>query len=126
MRRAAPFVLLLFVACSSSLVWYQKQEQDTFYIGASKQHGGAISDAEWQQFLHDVVSPQFPGYTYWRAHGMWMNQSEETFVLVIVHEQGHEAGVQAILDQGKLRLDQQEIFHVREDVWLRENQPVAK
>ena len=128
MRRAAPIVLLLFVACfsGSGYVWYEKQEQDTLYIGATKWHGGVVTDAEWDQFLKEVVSPRFPGYTHWMAHGVWKNQSEDTHVLVIVHEQGHEAAIQTIIDQGKLRLDQQEIFQVREDVWLRNSQPLAK
>ena len=119
MRRIAPIVLLLFVACStSSLVWYQKQEQDTLYIGTNKQHGGVVSDAEWQQFLTEVVSPRFSGYTHWMAHGVWMNQGEETHVIVFVHAQGHEAAILEIIAEGKRRLDQQEILQVREDVWL--------
>ena len=128
MRRATPLVLLLFVACfsGSGYVWYEKQEQDTLYVGTAKQHGGTVSDADWDQFLHDVVSPAFPGYTHWKAHGVWMNHSEDTFVLVIVHDQGHEAAIQAIIDQGKIRLDQQEIFQVREDIWLRTSQALAK
>jgi hypothetical protein len=119
-RRVTPLFLLLFVACTSmsGLVWYQKQESDTLYIGMNKQHGGVVSNAEWEQFLNEVVSPRFPGYTHWMAHGVWMNQSEDTHVLVIVHAQGHENAILEIIDEGKKRLDQQEIFQVRTDVWL--------
>ena len=108
------------------MVWYQKYEQDTFYFGAGKQHGGVVTDAEWQQFLTEVVNPRFPGYTHWKAQGVWMGRTEDTRVLLIVHDQGQEAAIQAIIDQGKVRLDQQEIFQVREDVWLRTSQALAK
>jgi uncharacterized protein DUF3574 len=117
-RRAAPLVLLLFVACTSGFVFYEKQEADTLYIGTNKVHGGVVSNAEWEQFLKEVVSPRFPGYTHWMAHGVWMNQSEDTHVLVIVHPQGHENAILEIIDEGKKRLDQQEILQVRADAWL--------
>jgi len=120
-RRASPLVLLLFVACTSmsGLVWYEKQESDTLYIGTSKVHGGVVSNAEWEQFLKEVVSPRFPGYTHWMAHGVWMNQSEDTHVLVIVHPQGHENAILEIIAEGRRRLDQKEILQVREEAWMR-------
>lgn len=128
MRRAAPAILLLFVACfsGSGFVWYEKQDQDTLYIGATKWHGGVVTDAEWDQFLKEVVSPRFPGYTHWMAHGVWKNQSEDTHVLVIVHPQNMENAVLEIISEGKRRLDQQEIFQVRSDIWLRTSQDLAK
>ena len=114
MRRAAPLVLFL-VACSVTL--YVRQESDTLYFGTSKQHGGVVTDAEWQHFLSEVVTPRFPGFTHWTAHGEWMNQSEDTHVLVIVHGPGHEAAIRQIIAEGKKRLDQKEVLQVREDVW---------
>ena len=106
----------------SGLVWYQKNEQDTLYFGTNKQHGGVVTDAEWQQFLTEVVNPRFPGYTHWKAQGVWMNQSEETHILLIVHPQGQENAILEIIAEGKRRLDQQEIYQVREDVWLKTGQ----
>ena len=114
MRRAAPLVLLL-LACSATL--YVREQSDTLYFGTNRQHGGVVSEAEWQQFLAEVVTPRFAGFTHWKAHGEWMNQSEDTHVLVIVHEPGHEAAIRQIIDEGKKRLDQQEVLQVRADVW---------
>ena len=102
----------------SGLVWYQKQDQYTLYFGRGKQHGGEVSDAEFEQFLREVVTPRFPGFTYWPAHGSWMNQREESFVLVIIHAEGQETAIHEIVTEGQKRLDQQEVLLVRSDVWL--------
>jgi uncharacterized protein DUF3574 len=124
-RRFAPLLFLAFVACSS-MVLYVRQESDTLYFGTNKQHGGVVSDAEWQQFLTDVVTPRFPGFTHWKANGEWMNQIEETHVLVIVHPLGGEAAIREVIEEGQRRLDQKEVLQVREEVWLRANQAFAK
>ena len=70
MRRIAPAALLLFVACSG-LVLYKQSECDTLYFGTGKPDGSVVTAAEWQQFLHDEVTPRFPGFTHWEAHGSW-------------------------------------------------------
>jgi hypothetical protein len=116
-RGAVPLIALLIAACGSFAV-YEQQESDTLYFGTNKVHGGVVSDAEWQQFLRDVVTPRFPGFTHWKAEGEWMNQAEETHILVIVHPKGHETAIREIVSEGKRRLDQQEVLLVREDVWL--------
>lgn len=119
MRRAVPLIALFVAACS--FVVYEQQQSDTLYFGTNKVHGGVVRDAEWQQFLHDVVTPRFPGFTHWKAHGEWMNEAEETHVLVIVHPRGHEAAIREIIAEGRRRLDQQEVLLVRADVWLPPN-----
>ena len=116
MRRAVPLIVLFAAACS--FIVYQQQESDTFYFGTNRQHGGVVTEAEWQQFLHDVVTPRFPGFTHWKAQGEWMNQAEETHVLVIVHPKGQETAIREIVSEGERRLDQKEVFRVRSDVWL--------
>jgi len=119
-RRAFPALFLIFVACSN-LSWYVRHDQYTLYFGTNKVHGGVVSDAEWEQFLHDVVTPRFSGFTTWKAEGSWMNQREDTHILVIIHAAGHEAAIREIVAEGQRRLDQQEVLLVRSDVWL----PVA-
>jgi len=115
-RRAVPLGLLVFVACSVSI--YVRQESDTLYFGTAKQHGGVVSETEWSQFLSEVVTPRFPGFTQWMAQGQWMNQREDTHVLVIVHPPGREAAIRQIINEGEKRLDQKEVLQVRTDVWL--------
>ena len=117
MRRLAPLVLLSLIACSAATL-YVRQQSDMLYFGMKKAHGGVVSDAEWEQFLREVVTPRFPGFTHWKAQGEWMNQGEETRVLVIVHGLGDERAIRDIVAEGERRLDQQEVFQVRSDVWL--------
>jgi hypothetical protein len=116
MRRTASLALVLFVACGA--VFYVRQECDTLYFGTAKPDGSMVSGAEWQQFLHDEVTPRFPGFTHWEAHGSWKDQPEETHVLQIVHPPGHQAGVAEIIAAYKKRFAQEAVLQVRTDVWL--------
>jgi len=124
-RRLAPLVFLAFVACSGLAV-YEQQQADMLFVSMNKQHGGVVTDAEWQQFLREVVTPRFPGYTEWRAQGSWMGQREDTHVLLIVHPAGEERAIREIVALGEQRLDQEEVFVVREDVWRPMSQLRAK
>jgi len=107
----------MLIACSAATL-YVRQQSDTLYFGTNKAHGGVITDAEWEQFLREVVTPRFPGFTHWKARGEWMNQAEEPRVLVIVHGMGDERAIREIVSEGERRLDQLEVFQVRSDVWL--------
>ena len=118
MRRLAPAVLLLLAACSGAVL-YQRMESDTLYFGTGKPDGTVVTAAEWQQFLHDEVTPRFPGFTHWETHGSWKDVPEEGHVLQVVHGPGHEADVAAIIDAYKKRFAQEAVLQVRGDVWLR-------
>lgn len=118
MRRLAPAALLLLCACST-FVLYQHAESDTLYFGTAKPDGAVVTAVEWQQFLHDEVTPRFSGFTHWEAHGSWKDVPEESHVLQIVHEPGHEADVAAIIDAYKKRFAQEAVLQVRGEVWLR-------
>ena len=117
-RRLAPLALVLFAACSS-FVLYERQEIDTLYFGTGKPDGSVVTVAEWQQFLHDEVTPRFPGFTHWEAHGSWKDVPEETHVLQVVHPAGREADIVAIIDAYKKRFAQEAVLQVRSDAWLR-------
>jgi hypothetical protein len=46
------------------------------YFGRGTPGRGGISDASWQQFLRDEVTPRFPdGLTVIDAHGQWRDQA---------------------------------------------------
>jgi Protein of unknown function (DUF3574) len=117
-RRAAPVLLLLLAACSG-VVLYEHAESDTLYFGTAKPDGSVVTAAEWQQFLREEVTPRFPGFTHWEAHGSWKDVPEESHVLQLVHEPGREADVLAIIDAYKKRFAQEAVLQVRSDVWLR-------
>ena len=118
-RRLAPVVFLLLVACSGGLVLYERQEIDTLYFGTGKPDGSVVTAAEWQQFLREEVTPRFPGFTHWEAHGSWKDVPEETHVLQVVHGPGHEGDIAAIIDAYKKRFAQEAVLQVRGDAWLR-------
>ncbi len=118
MRRLAPALVLLLVACGG-VVFYARQECDTLYFGTAKADGLAVSESDWQQFLRDEVTPRFAGFTHWEAHGSWKNQPEETHILQIVHVPGREAEIAAIIEAYKKRFAQEAVLQVRSDVWLR-------
>jgi len=117
-RRVAPALFLLLVACSS-VVLYERAESDTLYFGTGKPDGSAVTAAEWQQFLREEVTPRFSGFTHWEAHGSWKDVPEESHVLQLIHPPGHEADVAAIIDTYKKRFQQEAVLQVRGDVWLR-------
>jgi len=89
------------------------------FFGVNKPDGSVVTAAEWQQFLHDEVTPRFAGFTHWEAHGSWKDVPEEAHVLQIVHPPGHEADIIAIAEAYKKRFAQEAVLQVRGDVFLR-------
>lgn len=63
------------------------------YFGANTPDG-SVSDAQWQVFLDDVVTPRFPdGFSVWSANGQWRSaggtiEREAARVLNVVHSGG--------------------------------------
>ena len=61
------------------------------FFGLSRPEGPAITDAEWQAFVNDVVTPKFPaGLTIVDGSGQWRHASgrierEPSKVLVLFH-----------------------------------------
>src|SRR5438105_13363002 len=108
MRRFFPITFVFLIACSAT--FYVHQESDTLYFGTAKPDGTVVTVAEWQQFLHDVVTPRFPGFTHWDAHGSWKNTPEETHVLVIIHARGHQASITQIIEEYKRRFAQDAVL----------------
>lgn len=72
----------------------------TLYFGLSRP-AGSISDAEWQEFLTNEVTPRFPdGLTVWEADGQWRRADatigrERAKVLLVVHD-GKTAALKAL------------------------------
>jgi Protein of unknown function (DUF3574) len=62
----------------------------TLYFGLSHP-SGVVSDASWQSFLRDEITPRFPnGLTVWEADGQWRGADgalvrERTKVVSLVH-----------------------------------------
>ena len=99
----------------------QIRVSDRLYFG--RVHAaGVVSQAEWEQFLADVVTPRFPeGLTVWAADGQWRDGArrvtirEPTFVLELVHVHGasRDSDLKAVVAAYKQRFAQQSVLWVR-------------
>jgi hypothetical protein len=97
---------------------------DRLYFGRSIPGGGIVSEADWTDFLRDVVTPRFPeGLTVWRAQGQWRDSSgvivqERSFVLELIHpaDPRFRASVDEIITEYKRRFRQEAVLRVRDRV----------
>jgi len=65
---------------------------DRLYCGRSISDGSAVTDAQVETFITEVVEPRFPdGFTIWRARGAWLGAREDTVVIEIAHAGDAEA-----------------------------------
>lgn len=90
---------------------------DRLYLGGASP-SGPISDAEWDQFVAEVVTPLFPdGLTLWRARGQWREADgvitrEEVLVIEVLHA-GHaqqDARLDQIADAYRQRFAQEAVL----------------
>ena len=90
------------------------------FCGASIPGGGAVSVADWTDFLATAVTPRFPsGLTVFDAHGQWREAAgkiarEDTHVLLILHEgdAAAEASIAAVIAEYKRRFRQEAVMRV--------------
>jgi hypothetical protein len=93
---------------------------DTLYFGTASP-AGPVSDAQWQAFVAEVVSAEFPkGYTVLGGEGAWRGdngqlQREDSHVLQLVHEDGAAAdqAIQRITSRYKQQFQQEAVLRVR-------------
>lgn len=58
------------------------------FFGRNKPKGGTVSDADWQAFVDEVVTPKFPdGLTILDADGQWRGNDgrEQSKVIVLLY-----------------------------------------
>jgi hypothetical protein len=92
MKRLLPVLTLslLLVGCGSVPNGTRWARSEVFF-GLSRPNGPAITHAEWQAFVNDVVTPKFPaGLTIVDGTGQWRNatgriEHEPSKVLVLFH-----------------------------------------
>jgi hypothetical protein len=97
---------------------------DRLYFGRSMPEGGEVTEAAWDAFLAEIVTPQFPdGLTVWQAEGQWQEEAgqvirEGTFILEIVHPRGKAADdkLAALIEVYKARFRQESVLRVTHPV----------
>jgi hypothetical protein len=96
---------------------------DTLFFGLSSARG-PINEAEWDEFLRDIVTPRFPdGFTYWEANGQWRGADnrlvrERSMVLQVIHPDTHQAelAIQEIILRYEGKHEQDSVLRVRDIV----------
>jgi len=95
--------------------------RDVLYFGRNLPAGGTISDAEWQGFLNEVVTPRFPdGLTVLDATGQWRGKSgrveqERSEVVMLLHpdDASSSSAVTEIAAEYKRRFGQEAVLRER-------------
>jgi hypothetical protein len=95
--------------------------RDIIYFGRNWPGGGFVSDAEWQAFLNEVVTPRFPGgLTVIEATGRWKGQSgvveqERSEMVTLLHagDQATRRSVAEIAAEYKRRFQQEAVLRER-------------
>jgi hypothetical protein len=108
------------VRCAEGL---QAREQHTLYFGRATPDG-RVSDAQWEGFVREVVTPRFPdGLTVWPAAGQWRSSAgeivrEDSHVLTVLHEAraADRAAIDAILAEYRRRFRQEAVLQVKQSV----------
>ncbi len=91
------------------------------YFGTSMPGGGTVSDAAWQRFLANEITPRFPeGLTVLEARGQWRDTKtgriarERSRVLLLLHRgtAKAKAAIAAIVARYKERFRQQSVLRI--------------
>jgi len=95
--------------------------RETLYFGRNRPDGGTVSDAEWQRFLSEVVTPRFPqGLTGMEATGEWQGtaggvEQERSDIVTVLHPSDERAqqSVREIAQEYKRRFQQEAVLRER-------------
>jgi len=89
------------------------------FFGRDIAGGGVVSDADWQCFLDQEVTPRFPdGLTVEEASGQWkgadgiVREKSKRLTIVLVGAAGEEAKLSAVRDAYKRRFQQDAVLLV--------------
>ena len=119
-RQLIASVVFAFLLTACQLPSRQKWVRTEIYFGQSRQNGTLIEKKEWQAFLDEVVTPEFPvGLTLLEASGQWRNTAgridhEPSKVLVLIHppDPRIESKIDAIRAIYRERFEQEAVLKV--------------
>jgi Protein of unknown function (DUF3574) len=95
--------------------------RETLYFGRNRPGGGTVSDAEWQSFLAEVVTPRFPsGLTVQEASGQWKGaggavEQERSEIVTLFHPdtESSRQSIHEIALEYKRRFQQEAVLRER-------------
>jgi len=102
--------------CATSLM------RSELYFGASRTNGPDVSQADWQSFVDDVITPRFPdGLTVLEGNGQWRMKDgslakEKSRIVILVHSNSAQdrKKLDEIRDAYKSRFAQEAVLEIDE------------
>jgi hypothetical protein len=94
------------------------------FFGRNIRGRGPLTEAEWQVFARDIVTPNFPdGFTVFDGDGQWQNPAtrriarERTKILLVAAKRTDDLAprLSAVIDAYKTRFDQQSVGIITRD-----------
>jgi Protein of unknown function (DUF3574) len=95
------------------------------YFGRDKQGGGEVSEAEWAQFVAEIVTPRFPdglsvlnveGQAREPSGGRIVRERTKLVVVVVFDAPAHRAKVGEIIEGYNARFGQHGVFRAERPV----------
>ena len=96
------------------------------YFGRDKQAGGEVSEAEWAQFVAEIVTPRFPdGLSVLNVEGQARDPSSggrivrertKLVVVVVFDAPAHRARVREVVEAYNQRFGQHSVFRSEQPV----------
>jgi hypothetical protein len=91
------------------------------YFGSQKPDGDAVTEAQFEQFVDDVITPRFPdGLTLLKGYGQFRNSAnviveEQSFVLILLYpldDKEANREIEEIRETYKKSFDQESVLRV--------------
>lgn len=116
MRNGIAILALVALSCQMAAPF----AADRLFFGRNIPAGGTVSEAQWDSFVREVVTPRFPkGLTVWQGKGQWLDPRgnvihEDVYVVEILHGPNavDEAAIAAIAAEYKKRFGQDAVLRV--------------
>lgn len=102
--------------------------REELYFGSQIPNGGAVTDAEWQEFVDNEITPRFPkGLTTHTANGQYRYTDgtlgkEKTWIVIVYHfgkPDDNDKPLEEIMTLYKTRFQQESVMRVTNVVDVR-------
>ena len=120
MTKCFPVVMLSLLLAGCGTTANSRWARSEVFFGLSRPDGAMITNAEWQTFVNEVVTPKFPaGLTIVEGAGQWRNangriEQEPSKMLVLLHPQSPmiDAQIDEIRTLYRQRFNQEAVMRV--------------